>query len=183
MSKLTISEFIESAHFSKFITGKKSLYYKQKFREIIEASKIENAFVKNITYNDIMNGLKPQNIGFKRFLPFTDKSLYNWGAFFFTIWWGAWRGIVWKWSIIAVFCALLVLDDIITFKYAYSFFPIAGSVIGVTFALYGTPLLLFGIVREIQTCNIRHEPTSIKDLAIFILVFFNLCLLIFLAGM
>jgi hypothetical protein len=170
-TNMTMAAFVESDLMSTLVGEKKAEYYRKKFRIIIEASGLQDASLADVTWKDLSSSRNRRAIGIKPFLPFTARSLYNWPAFFFTFFWGVWRGVYLKWYLLGAFLILNVLDTLVEMRTGFSFILKGGGIgISVAMAIYGNFFLLYQLIKEARTGVVRLNPTSQKDLWIAILV-------------
>jgi hypothetical protein len=136
---------------------------------------IENVQLHDVSWKTLTKGVRWTSIGFLRMLPFTKRTVYNWPAGLFLVFWGAWRGIACKWWLFAAFMAAIVLDAILQYFTGYSFWARGSFALLPIFAIWGNSAFLLGIVQELRTGHVRKQPTSIGNLNLSIVLFLVIC--------
>jgi hypothetical protein len=172
---LTMKELVDGDLLLRFVSAEKAPYYQEKFQDIVKASGIEDVQLHDVSWKTLIRGVKGTSIGFLRMLPFTKRTVYNWPAGLFNVFWGVWRGIAYKWWLVATFMTAIVFDSILEHFTGYSFWTYGSFALLPLFAICGNSAFLFGIVRELRTGNVRKQPTSAGDLILSIVLFLVIC--------
>jgi hypothetical protein len=99
-----VSILLDQTVLQKFVGESGLVYYKCAFEKLIDAYGIRNSKLSDVDDKQLRQiafrrGAKER---WKARLPFVKDTTWNWSAFLFGIFWAVWRGIAYKWWILAV---------------------------------------------------------------------------------
>jgi len=139
--EITLKEFVDSEKI-KTLLGNKYSKYLQKWKK-----------------NLLMNG------GARLTLPKIEKEIsgiigWNWSAFFFSYYWGIWRGVIGSWIIFIFVMSAIIISAFFPESWFDKATDKVGFFINIGYGVYGNAFYLRTLVRERHRAITELAPSS-----------------------
>jgi hypothetical protein len=152
----TVSILLDQTVLQKFVGESGLVYYKCVFEKLIDAHGIGNTKLSDL------DDKRLRQIAFQRGskerwnarLPFVKGTTWNWSAVLFGIFWAVWRGIAYKWWILAVWVVGVSING--------GSFVLPSLAVAIFLGASGNPLFLSQVLRELKLDSVRTQSSFLR---------------------